>query len=263
MNHPKKSVLICLLFCFSLFTHAAAVKEESINDLLVLSGLKNQIEAVPSTVIAMIQQGLPGLPDQKKKDLESVFGNVFNPDLVLKDVAIEIGKAMTEQEANDVIAWYESNTGGRIARAEEESSTPQAMMEFQKVAPTLAENAALMTTVQELLEATKLIEKSIEIQEMTMLATMIGMSQASQPEQPVNVDRLKSIVSMQINQAKASLEQMLTLQLAFAYKDIDKASMNEYLTVLKSPAMQKFNDSNVEGSRLALSKAIDRLLAAE
>ena len=263
MNHLKHSFFMVLLLSLSFLAQAEKVQESSVNDLMVLSGLNSQLAELAPTLISMIQQSMPDLSAEKKKQMETVFGKVFNPDLILKDVSSELSKSLSEADAKKVIAWYESNTGARIARAEEAAFSPQAMMEFQKVAPELMKDTELMATVQELMDATGIIEKSLEIQEISTLATLIGMSQARNPDQPVNLDALKQMVSMQLEKAKGSIEQMMALQLAFSYKDIDKASMQEYLQVLKSPAMQKFNNSNIEGSRIALNNALDRLLAAE
>tara|TARA_R110001592_G_scaffold6853_1_gene37786 strand:- start:759 stop:1559 length:801 start_codon:yes stop_codon:yes gene_type:complete len=263
MPYLKKSLFIVLLFSLSLFAQAEKIEEGTINELIVLSGIKSQIEDLPTSVVAMIHQGFPNLSNEKKNELAVIFGKVFNSDLVLKDIASDMQKNLTENEAKEVITWYESNTGNRIARAEEDASTPQAMIEFQKAAPQLMTNSELMATVQKLLEQTKVIEETIDIQETVMLATMVGMSQVRNPEQDINVEQLKSIVTMQIDQAKSGVEQMVAAQLAFTYKDIDKASMNEYLSALESPAMKKFNNSNANGLRIALSNALDRLLSSE
>jgi len=262
MIYAKRILSILILFSLSFFGHADNVEDDTLNGLIVLSGLKSQVEDLPATIVAMIQQGVPGLSQEKKKEAEVLFGAIFNPDLILKDVSNEIKKTLTEKEAKKVIAWYESNTGNRIARAEENASSPEAMMEFQKVAPELMANSELMSTVQKLLDETNLIEETLGFQETVMLATMVGMSQARNPEQPVNMEQLKGIVTTQLQQAKSSLEPMIAAQLAYAYKDIDKASMTEYLDALKSPAMKKFNNSDIEGARIALNKALDRLLSA-
>jgi len=263
MIYAKQTLSILILLSLSLFAQAENVEDDTLNELILLSGLKSQINDLPATVVAMIQQGMPGLSHEKKKETEALFSAVFNPGLVLKDVSNEIQKTLTEKEAKEVIAWYESNTGNRIARAEENASSPQAMMELQKVAPELIANSELMGMVKKLLDETKLIEETIDVQETVMLATMVGMSQARNPEQAVNVEQLKGIVAMQLQQANSGIEQMVAAQLAYAYQDIDKASMTEYLDVLKSPAMKKFNDSDIEGSRIALNKALDRLLSSE
>ncbi len=263
MSYLKKTLSILLLFSLSLFVYADKVEDNTVFELLVLSGLKSQVESLPATIVALIQQSTPNLSNEKKKQAEVLFADVFNSDLVLSDVSNEIKKTLTEQEAKQVLAWYESNTGSRIARAEEYASTPKAMMEFQKIAAEIMSNSELMSTAQKLSDELKLVEESVEFQKTVMLATMVGLSKADQPDKPVDIEQLEGFVDMQLGQAKSQIEQMITAQLAFSYKDIDKSSMAQYLDVLKRPSMKKFNASNAEGTKTALNKALDRLLSAQ
>jgi hypothetical protein len=263
MTHLKQTCFILIFFSLSFFSHAESVKDDILNDLIIMSGLKSQLQDLPSTVVTMIDHDLPGLSTEKLAQAQTLFGQVFNSDLILSDVLIEIKKTLSETEAKEVIAWYESNTGNRISMAEENAASPRAMIKFPKLIPELTANKELMSTVNKLLDETNLIKQTMGVQETVMLATMVGMSQASNPDQPLDIEKFKSIVDNQLARSESLIEGMITAQLAFAYMDIDKLAMDEYIYFLKGSSMKKFNDSQIEGSQIALNKALDRLLSSE
>lgn len=261
MQLLKFTCAALVMLCITLSTHAAKLSDSTRTALFVQSGLQSQVADLPAMIMASISQGKFSAEQTSK--VERFITTAFDPDLLMRELEGEFEEALTEQEAQKVIAWYESNAGNRIARAEEHASTPEAVREIQSMGAELMANETLMANVQKLMEKAKMLESTLDSQGQLGIAVTVGMHRALNPEAPIDIERIKKHIAAQSQQVAAMVEQMLKVQLAYAYKDIDEAAMSEYLTIMDSPAMAKYIEVERQASLTVIARASERMLNYE
>jgi hypothetical protein len=255
----KGASLLILLF-FTNFAFSGEITEDSLNKLMALSGLDKQISELPGIIQAELeqakQQGTP-IPDTEFNEVKSSIVRAFEPSVILSTIGLEIKKNIPEQEAKDLLAWYESDLGRQITKAEEDASTHVAYQEMIK-------NAQALLADEKRVESAKKIDRLIDatgmamqLQENAGLAVFTAISTAMNPGQSVNTEDFKALMSAQEQQVRANVEQFVLLSFVYSYRDIDMASLDKYISFLERPNTKKFNDSVIKGLTHALNKSID------
>lgn len=262
MQLLKLTCAALVMLCITLSTHAAKLSDDTRTALFVQSGLQSQVTDFPAMIMATISQQGKFSAEQTIK-VERFITTAFDPDLLIRELEGEFDKALTEQEAQEVIAWYESNSGNRIARAEEQASTAEAVRAIQTMGTELMANEALMANVQALMEKAQILESTLDTQGQLGVAVAVGMQRALDPEAAIDIERIKSLIAAQSQQVAAMVDQMLKVQLAYAYKDIDEVTMSEYLTVLDSPSMAKYIEAERQAWLTVIARASERMLNYE
>lgn len=127
---------LLLSLCFLTSANGAAV-DQLAQDLMVKSGLDNQIQQVPLLVqagMAQAQQEAGGLPEDLLKEWNSITASAFDPAIlregVLKQIKAELGVA----DMKAVLDWLDSPAGRKITQMEESASTPEAYAEMRAMA---------------------------------------------------------------------------------------------------------------------------------
>ncbi len=251
--------LLMMLF-FTSIVLAGEISEGSLDKLQALSGLDKQVAELPGMVRAGVeqarQQGSP-IPDAEFNEVMSSIVSAFQPSVILSTIGMEIKNNISESEAKDLLAWYESDLGRRITKAEENASTPAAYQEMIKNAQILLADEKRVESAKKLDSLLNATGMAMQLQENAGVAVFTAISTVKNPGQPVNMEAFMAQMTAQEPQIRANIEQLVVLSFVYSYKDIDIASIEKYIIFLERPNTKKFNDSVLKGMKYAFNQSVE------
>lgn len=241
---------------------AGEITDDSLDKLMALSGLNKQIAEFPGMVRAGAeqtrQQGSP-ISDTEFGEVRRSMEAAFQPSEIISTIGIEIKNNISESEAKDLLAWYESDLGRMITKAEENASTPAAYQEMIKEAQSLLADEKRVKFAKKIDSILNATDMAMQLQENTAVAVFTAISTVMNPDQPVNTGAFKAQMSAQEQQMRSNIEQLVIVSFVYSYKDIDMASIKKYVKFLERSNTRKFNDSVIKGTKYALNQSIDKM----
>lgn len=256
MINPSHKLFLTAIFLLLSSLSYAGASDNSVNKLVLLSGLSKQVGQFPALVksgFMQASQQSSSMPADELKAIVSSVDKSFVPKKMLDDVKASIKASITEKQAKELLTWYESDLGKKITQAEEQASTPKAYQEMMTSAQSLLadkERVAIAKNLDKLLSAS---EMTMEMQKNTSLAMYSVMMNAASPGKPVDVDALKPMIDAQIAQSKSAVEQMVQVSFVYSYKNIAIKDLKKYEAFLARKAARKFNEAAFKG----ISKSLD------
>lgn len=238
-----KRILITLA-ALVLPLHAALAGTANVEQLLQASGYNQQVEQIPVMFKMGLSQDSQVPPQIKKVFIESVDSS-YNATKFKSIVASRLQANMSNQDIDWVTAWYQTDTGRKILAAQEASSSPEAVMDMQANAGAIMANTKMMAFARRVDKMTGVTDMAMSIQEYTGIAMLSAMASSSQSN--VDTDALKSMLSQQVQQMRPMVADQIAVQLAYAYRNLDAATLSDFETALKNPSFKKFNRAGLDG----------------
>lgn len=224
-------------------------RENNIDRLMTLSGLKTQVTSFPGQVKAGVLQGASqgGIGEaQVSRILESV-DNTIMPAVILREIRSSLAASLSDEETENLLKWYESDVGRRVTAAEEAASTPEAYEKMMQNAQMLMENdkrVQMAMRIDELVGATKM---GMEMQDSTSVAIYSAMMAATAPGQPVNIEDYEKEMEKLEPQMREQMQSLVIVSFLHTYQSISDDGMAKYEAFLSRPTTKKFNDSALSG----------------
>ncbi|MFC3152208.1 DUF2059 domain-containing protein [Litoribrevibacter euphylliae] len=247
-----------LLMMASSLTLGAAISNESLDKVMKMSGLTQQIAETPAAIIGGLAQArAQGTPvsDDVFTALSDTVNNTFHPTKIEDAVKQSLKSALTEEDAKKLFSWYDTALGKKITDAEVKATSPEAMQSMMQQAQQLMSNQERVQIALEMLNQMKVLDKTLASQEATAVAVYAAMSSALAPDQPVNTEAYRQQFSSQLSAMKPQLEQMIVLGLVYTYQDFSVADIKKYIEFNKTPAASKLNQTSINGMNTAISSA--------
>jgi hypothetical protein len=222
---------ILLLLCFTTPLCLAQASDETIDKVLELSGLVEQVSQIPGQIMMGMEQArLQGaaIPEDFHNAMLATVESSIAPSDIIEEIGNSLQQQISDSEAQDLLAWYQSDLGRKITAAEEKASSPDAfqqMVQEAQIHLANSERVKFAKTIDSLLGAT---DMAVGIQEYTGIAVYSAIMTAMQPGVPLNLDRLKAQISASSAQTRAALQQMIILNLVYAYRTIDTEELARY-----------------------------------
>lgn len=243
MIKRKTKLLLATFLCFFCSLSFASVSDNPIDKLLDLSGLTKQVREFPGLVKAGMeqarQQGAEIPEDLFVKMLKSADKSIL-PSEILDEIRSSLNKTISEDEAQKLLKWFESDLGKNITVAEEKASTPEAYQQ-------MIGNAQALLTDSKRVEFAKRLDNLLGVTDMTMniqnysgLAVFSAIMTAVTPDQPLNIEAYKSQMLAMEPQMRANIEQIVIISFIYSYKTIDDKSLEKYEAFLNNPTTVKF-----------------------
>ena len=258
---PHGGSLLIIIFATSV-VWSAEINSDSFNRLMALSGLHKQVAEFPGMVRAGVeqarQQGSP-IPDAEFDEVTRSIEGAYQPSEILSTIGLEVKNSISESEARDVLAWYESDLGRRITKAEEDASTPAAYRKMIREAQSLLADEKRVEIARKLDGLLNATDLAMQLQEDVGIAVFIAISKVMNPDQPVHIEAFKSRMLAQEQQLRANIEQLVIVSYVYSYKDIDIDSLEKYVEFNERPNTRHFNDSVIKGLKYALNNSIDKM----
>lgn len=156
-----------LLSLLPVIAYAQDQHEALVQELYVKSGLEKQIQEVPRSIQAGLDQPLmtgdrlPKPPQQVMPLMKALAPEAFAPEKLKAAVLPEFGAKLTTQDLKTILKWLDSPLGIKCSQLEEDASTAEAYTESHnyveslKNSPQTAERLKVLRKFDAAVQATK------------------------------------------------------------------------------------------------------------
>jgi hypothetical protein len=242
--------LIIILF-LSGVTLAGDITDVSVEKLMSLSGTNKTFTDLPKMIGQMLDQARQQqdiqIPEAEWQDRRKLIDKAFQPEEILRFIAMEIKNNLSESDAKDLLVWLESDLGRRFTEADQKTSTPEGMQAMMAESQTLLADKERAEIMTRLIDNTKGTDFVLELQRKTQLAALTAFSKSVDPNKPVDIEAFNEMMSAQQKQIRAYLEQMIIVERLYCYKDIDNESLEKLVEFEGRPESIKLSKAVRKG----------------
>jgi hypothetical protein len=113
-----------LVALLALSIHAKSM--DIVNELLIKSGIENQIASMPKSIENVLKmQGIP-LEDGIKKMIDSTY----TKDRFITPLSESVSKELSSNDIKKLLRWYDSELGQKFVEADTKATDPQFIMDM-------------------------------------------------------------------------------------------------------------------------------------
>jgi len=239
--------------------------EKSIGTLLEVAGISQQVAQFPGlfkgSVQQNAQQGMIISPAQHQAILSSIDSSVL-PSSILAGLSREIEAAISQDEVEGLIAWFQSPLGKKVAKAEQSAQSNEAYQQMLKHKKSLLANTQRLAFAERLDDLLSAVEMTSKIQQNMQIAVNTTVLLALAPEQPLDMDELLVELQSAGTQINPALEQMVLVSFVYSYQDLSDEELNSYEDFLNQSATKRFNRLVISAINTGLENAILKWLEA-
>jgi hypothetical protein len=239
--------------------------EKSIGTLLEVAGISQQVQQFPGlfkgSVQQNAQQGMIISPAQHQAILSSIDSSVL-PSSILAGLSREIEAAISQDEVEGLIAWFQSPLGKKVAKAEQSAQSNEAYQQMLKHKKSLLANTQRLAFAERLDALLSAVEMTSKIQQNMQIAVNATVLLALAPEQPLDMDELLVELQSAGTQINPALEQMVLVSFVYSYQDLSDEELNSYEDFLNQSTTKRFNRLVISAINTGLENAILKWLEA-
>jgi hypothetical protein len=233
--------------------------EKSIGTLLEVAGISQQVAQFPAlfkgSVEQNAQQGMVISLAQHQAILNSIDSSVL-PAEILTGISRAVKTAISQDEAEALMTWYQSPLGKKIAKAEESAQSDKAYQQMVAQKKSLLDNVERVAFAQRLdtlLSATKMTSK---IQQNMQIAVNAMVLLALAQDKTLDSAALLAELQGAGTQINPALEQMVVVSFVYSYQGLSNEELIKYERFLSQSATKKFNEVIISGISIGLENAI-------
>lgn len=264
----QNRMLVCYLWLLLLvpislpvYASTEKISEESLDKILHGSGLVTQIEQFPELIKAGMEEarGQEGALPEFAYDLilASIDQTILAAD-ILSGIQASLRDSITQDDARQLIKWYESPLGKKVSRAEMLAATPDTYDEIVAIEKQLLENTERLESAKrfdDLLNATTM---NTSIQKYTSIAMFSAVMTARNPNEAVNIAPFKAYLDSIEGQTRETIKKDILLSFIYSYKDIPFEELTLYEDFLNTQGAKNFNRVVVKSMRREIENAIGK-----
>lgn len=224
----------------------SATDEQTVGELMELSGLTQQIPRLPNDYMTLVDQLLAGLERQRypmSKTLRTQIRQSFKETLTTESFESEIRSRLFENLSQETAlattTWLRSDLGQKVTTAEVSASSEEKSVQFA----TFILQLQLERPAPERLQVVRRIEAVTQGSEMATEAweaIVAAIGRALEGEyrtrNPQNKKNLEEYLASVRGSVKAMFEQGRLFQGLFTYRTLTDGELKEYAEFLESPA---------------------------
>lgn len=263
MKYLNKVIILIAITFYAGIALSNEISSDSAYKLMELTGLNKQISNVPDIQIAAFEQAQKQqdsiLTETELTEIKRILRKSFDPVATLAAIKHNIQTNITAAEAKSLLAWYESDLGREITKAEEDATTAEAYPKMMEEAKTLLSNkelVALSLKIDKLMGST---ENAYLTYKNTILTTSTALLTVKDPStSKEKIELLKKSLDGQKTQIKANVHQIVILSFAYYYKNISKSKVSKYISFLERPFTKRLIFTVNESMQQSTNKSIEK-----
>ena len=255
-------LLILLSALISLATAAsqdndAGTDHRMAQQLVQHSGLPSLVLQIPKHMAAGIDTATElarQQPDQPQPSVQQTpsaqrlkqqAAHIFNRETALQQMASSVAKALTADDMQQVLRWYQSETGIRIRNAQLYAASDEGFAEMMSGINTLLERPDLLALAATLDKPLGLVEFMVDLQELEQFAK--HSSYAALSGQPFAQSAFRQRMKKQRHHMVFNGENLVSMSLAFAMRDISASDIAAYQHFLQQATTQLYLKAAMHG----------------
>ncbi|HDP90349.1 MAG TPA: DUF2059 domain-containing protein [Thioalkalivibrio sp.] len=255
------ALTFCLLAALTLGQAQAGTSSEQARQLMALSGMNEQVEAMPGLMDRVLDQQAAegGMSDAQLQALSTALQAGFEPERMKREMREYIQARLAVGDARTALDWLNSSLGRRVTELEGAADSPEVQAEMMRILQ--GGESGVPERRQALLDrfdaATGASEMSVEM----ILGIQRGMVSAALRAAGVPDEQLDMAMA-QAEASRGQLQAAVTEQnrVAFGviYRDLSDAELGKYVTFAESKAGRGYHQAMLEGFVKAIESAAER-----
>ena len=242
----KRLAIMCVLLLGFPTLAISASDEQTVGELMELSGLTQQIPRLPNDYMTLVDQLLVGLERQRhpvSKTLRRQIRQSFVEALTTENFESEIRSRLLENLSQDTAltttSWLRSDLGQKITTAEVNASSAEKSVQFatfflqlqlERPAP---ERLQVVRRIEAITQGSEMATEAWEAIVAAIGRALEGEYRAKNPQSKTNLEEY--LASMR-GSVKGMFEQGRLFQGLFTYRTLTDEELKEYAEFLESPA---------------------------
>lgn len=245
---------------------AAPLTEQKATALLSASGVAATLEQISDGMSKGIKESANGsMPSDQRRMMVETYAKTFTPERLKSVVRAELVAAISNEQADELLSWYQSPTGRKFVAADVKANgaddEPSALLKkgMDELGNTPRRRVALY---KEYVKASRQAELATTLTLRMMTAVAVSTAKMQGMTDPA---MLTAIVQKMQSNKQAMVDQMYSLALAGSavrYKPMTDAEVERLVAFERTPSEQKFADTVVNGLDKAMVAAMVELVDA-
>lgn len=223
-----------LFFCAVSF----AVVADTLDQLMLKSGLTQQLAAIENNINDGLNQGGQELPDDTLAALTNIMKKHFAADKLTSEIRAVLKQRLSSKDIKEALTWYDSDLGQRLVTLEIAATSTEQQLQQQQHIPKLLENADRFSLIRELDAATGASKANLAMvasMQKTMMYAVLGQNMTQ-----AEIDQLINLTQASM---QAELEMLVIGGLLYTYRDVNDADIRRYKTFAQTTAGQNFHQA--------------------
>lgn len=231
-----KFIRISTLFFFCAVS--LSVVADTLDQLMLKSGLTQQVASIENNINDGLNQGAQELPDDTLSALSNIMKKHFAADKLTSEMREVLKQRLSNKDIKEALAWYEGELGQRFVKLEIAATDPEQQVQQQQHIPKLLENSDRFSLIRELDAATGASKANLAMvasMQKTMMYALLGQNMAQ-----AEIDQLIDLTQASM---KAELEMLVLGGMLYTYRDVNDADIRRYKTFAQTASGQAFHQA--------------------
>ena len=258
MLNPVKVIALLITFGLSSLSWAE-IDDQSLNKILISSGITAQVSQFPQ----LIKQGLNSAarPSQKIPDsvinlMSSTVDDSILASDILEAIKLSIKHSLTQDQALQLLRWYQADLGTKITLAELNASSKSAFKEIIKESKSLLLNTKLVDFAKRIDTLYAVTDSTMDMQNISGAGIYMVVMTALRPSNRASIAQYNTYLNASRKQLRAAIEQVIILSFVYSYKDLSAQQLSDYEVFLTRKATIKFHRSVVSSMNTQMSISV-------
>lgn len=237
---------------------ALAASAATAQEVLELSGFREQVEQIPALIQVQLQQRQNSLDPDVYAVVSRVLLESFRADSLYTTVVQRFAADADPERLNAVLEWLRSPLAQKMIRLEVEAGTPEGQQKLKDYAAALQGNPPAqirLALVKRLDEATRTTELAIATSA-SMVGAMMGTLQAQlPPEKRMDEAQVGKELSRMKAQLQAPMKNNTLVNFLFTYRSVSDEELTQYLSFWESETGRWFGRASSQAFLGAMAAA--------
>ncbi len=265
MKKTIQGAVILLMILMPAMVWSGDIKNESLEKLMIVTGLNGQTEVYAGFVLSGVEgvraAGAP-LSNEDYQYIKKSVETAFSAADIRRIISREIRRNLSESEARELLAWYESDIGKEITKAEVEASMRGDYREILRNAQFLASDQERMKIAEQFDRLTRTTDLVIQVNEDAMTAMYSALESTTIDRDVIEV--FKEVILRKKKEIHNQLEELVTVSYVYRYQNVNLETLEKYIRFLEQPTNRKLTKISGKAMKDALKQSaakMARLLA--
>ena len=238
--------MCCVLLLSVPALSMSASDEQTVEELMELSGLTQQIPRLPNEYMSLVDQLLTGLERQRhpvsrtlRRQIRQGFVDALTTETLESEIRSRLLESLSQDTTLVTTTWLRSELGKKVTTAEVNASSADKSVQFatfflqlqmERPAP---ERLQLVRRIEEIAQGSEMATEAWEAIVAAVARTLEAEYRSKNPQGKTNLDEY--LASMR-DSVKGMFEQGRIFQGLFTYRTLTDQELKEYAEFLESPA---------------------------
>lgn len=228
--------------------------------LITLSGFSSLITQVPmhfdrGVTDALLRNQITSA--QQHNLLEKARQALLAAD-IQQQLADAVAAELSNSEMDTLLSWYHSEAGQKISAAQAYAASEKGFADMMSQAGKLLSEQRLMSLATVLDKQLNFIEFIVDLQEYQAFAEYS--TQRSYLAQPLQRKQFEQKMTERYEELHFNAEQLVTISLAYAFKDISEPEVEAYQQFLQQPLSQSYLKAAMAGLKTGMERVVENWL---